>query len=207
MVAEKYIMTDLEDSYFRAEDYLINIVKRAVKHSQDIEISSPGKGELRVLSTQGVYVDNTADLASFCCLPADDFKVSVLDARAPSQETNGRCIKELLWNAGFHASQGRLMEGCYRDDVVELIHWPNLTRLPSTANSMRIASLLAQHPTSLTLAFRMLRIDKAEAFQFYSAARSAGLVRAVNRPAVEPVLKPHRHQALLSLLFNKIVNI
>lgn len=199
----------LEGDVFSPDDYLINIIKRAVTNNQNIHISIPSVGSLIVQASSGEYIDNTDDLARFCVYPASDYKVNILNDRDVKVDANrvGRNIDELMWIAGFYISDGRLMDGCYRDDVVELMHWPNLTRIPGTPNSMRLASLLSYHPTSITLAYRFLRIDRAEAYQFYTAARCAGLARAVNRVPEEPPLKPHRNQALLSLLLNKIARI
>lgn len=211
MPAEK-IVSDLHhthDDVFLSEDYLINIVKRAVSNAQNIHVSVTDSDSITILATEGVYIDNTEDLKAFCMRPVSDFKVSVLNKKDLSEDNAkaARNLDELMWIAGFHASNGRLMDGCYRDDVVDLMHWPNLTRLPASSNSLRLASLLSNHPTSITLACRFLRIDKEEAYQFYTAARCAGLARAVNRVAEEPRLKPHRNQALLGLLLNKIARI
>ena len=199
----------LEDEVFSPDDYLINIIRRAVKNNQNIHVSIPSLGSITVQSSTGEYIDNTEDLQRFCRFPASTYKVSILSAKDAKPDTSqvGRNIDELMWIVGFCVSDGRLMEGCYRDDVVELMYWPNLTRLPSSSNTMRLASLLSQHPTSITLAYRFLKIDKAEAYQFYTAARCAGLARAVNRKPEEPSLKPHRNQALLGLLLNKITRI
>lgn len=199
----------LEDDVFSPDDYLINIIKRAVKNNQNIHISIPSLGNIIVRSSSGEYIDNTEDLARFCVYPACDYKVNILSDKDAGVDPSriGRNIDELMWIAAFYISDGRLMDGCYRDDVVELMHWPNLTRIPSTPNSMRLASLLSHHPTSITLAYRFLRINREEAYQFYSAARCAGLARAINRVPEEPPLKPHRNQALLSLLLNKITRI
>jgi len=198
-----------EESVFSPDDYLINIINRAVKNNQDIHISIPSIGNVIVQSSSGEYFDNTENLQQFCTYPAADYKVSILNRKdlVLDDARVSRSIDELLWIAGFHISAGRLMEGCYRDDVVELMHWPNLTRIPTTPNTMRLASLLSHHPTSITLAQHFLRIDREEAYQFYTAARCAGLARSVNRVAEEPPLKPHRNQALLSLLLNKITRI
>jgi len=209
MSAEKYDVSQLDEESFSPDDYLINIIRRAVKNQQNIHVSIPGLGSIIVMSSIGEYLDNTDDLQRFCTFPASSYQVTILQGRDVNadMEKNGRNIDELMWVVGFHISEGRLMAGCYRDDVVELMQWPNLTRLPATPNAMRLASLLSQHPTSITLAQRFLRIDKSEAYQFYSAARCAGLARAVNRVPEEPPLKPHRNQALLSLLLNKIAGI
>ena len=209
MSAASFINNDIEDDLFSPDDYLITVVKRAVSNSQNIHVDGGELGEITILSSEGEYFCNQNDLEGLCKAGPGSLKVKILDKASRNSNTNyiGRNIDELMWNAGFYASDGRLMEGCYRDDVVEIMFWPNFTRIPFTPNSMRLASLLSSHPTSMALAHRFLRIDKEEAYQFYTAARCAGLARAVNRAPEEPPLKPHRNQALLGLLLNKIARI
>jgi hypothetical protein len=192
---------------FSPDDYLITILRRAVAHVQDMRIALDGVGEITVFARRGEYFPGTTDMARFCAAPAARFQVTVLDGHEAGRDTAagvGRNIDELLWQAGFHASGGRLMQGCLRDDVVQLRHWPNLSRLPSTPNAMRISALLTRHPTSIMLAQRLLKVEAAEIYRFYSAARCAGLAHVLNRKPEEPVLKPHRNQALLGLLLGKI---
>lgn len=199
----------MEADTFSPENYVINIVKRAIANAQNIRIDGKNLGCITVLGKDGEYYPELEDMEPFCKAPASDFKVTVLTKLDFEREARlyGRNIDELMWHAAFHASQGRLMDGCRRDDVVELAYWPNLTRLPSTPNSMRIAALLSRYPTSIALAHRFLRIEPEEAYQFYSAARCAGLARSLNRTPVEPPMKPHRNQALLGLLLDKIAGI
>jgi hypothetical protein len=196
--------------YFDPGHHLIDIVRRATANRQDIIVSAEGVGHLILLSTRGEYFPSVSDLALFCKVPADRFKVEVLkqgDGRLPAAGYIGSNIDELMWCAAFHVSEGRLMEGCYRDDVVQLSVWPNLTRLPRTPNSIRLSALFTRYPTSITFAGRMLGIDRAEMFQFYSAARCAGFARALNRKPEEPALQPHRNKSLLSLLLGKIADL
>lgn len=93
----------------------------------------------------------------------------------------GRPLSELQWECAFHQAEGRLLPGCRRDDVVKLNAWPNLTRLSRTKNSFRIAALLNHRPTSPVLASRILNVDEKEVYQFYSAAKYAGLTDTINR--------------------------
>lgn len=192
--------------YFDPDDYLINIVRRATAHGQNLHVFAEGLGDILVLSERGEYFATVRDMAAFCRTPAKALRV-IADPRGPLPNTTGRNIDELMWQAGFHASQGRLMLGCYRDDVVELRYWPNFTRLPLTPNAFRITALLAQHPTSVTLAARLLKLEREELYQYYSAARCAGLARAVNRKPEEPKFTPHRNQTLLAALLKKIAGI
>ena len=205
MEAENFLLSET----FSPDDYVINIIKRAISNSQNILIDSVRSGRITVLSKDGEYFSDVDDMETFCNLPASAFKITVLsDEKIKDFKTGfGRNIDELMWQAGFYASNGRLMDGCCWDDVIELCYWPNFTRIPTTKNSMRLAALLTRHPTSIEYTLRLLKVDRSEAYQFYSAARCAGFARALNRTPEEPSLKPHRNQALLGLLLEKISGI
>lgn len=196
--------------YFDPKDHLLEMLRRATANQQDIHLEVEELGELLLLSSRGEYFANVADIRSFLSAPVDRAKLTILsadDSRIPAVGQVGRNIDELMWMAAFYASPGRLMQGCYRDDVVELEYWPNLSRLPHTPNTMRIAALLSRHPTSIFFATRLLKVEPGEMYQFYSAARAAGFARPINRAPEEPKLEPHRNQSLLSALMKKISGI
>jgi len=205
MEAEKNSLTET----FSADKYLINIIRRAVSNSQNILVDRPLHGHIAILSDEGEYFAEVEHMPTFCSLAANEFKVTVLDENKIHEYKTGvgRNIEELLWQAGYYASAGRLMEGCGWNDVVKLNHWPNFTRLPTTPNSLRIAAVLATQPTTIEYTILSLKIKRDEIYQFYCAARCAGYVSAINTEAQEPVLKPHRNNALISRLFSRIINI
>jgi len=204
---------EIESAYltdtFSPEEYLINIVRRAVLNSQNILIDTPNHGHITLFSSDGEYFSDVENPEEFCRLPASSFKVTVLnEAKLKAYKTGiGRNLDELLWQVGFYASNGRLMEGCMWNDVVELSHWPNFTRVPVRPSFLRLAAILAKQATSLEYCITLLKISRQEAYQFYTAAISAGAVRVVNRPPKQLNLKPHRNQALLGLLLEKIAQI
>jgi hypothetical protein len=194
---------------FSADGYILNIIRRAVNHSQNVMIEGPNQGRITILSKDGEYFADVDDMAFFCREPASQFRVSVFkDSKVKEYKTGiGRNLDELTWMAGFYASQGRLVKGCNWDDVIELSHWPNFTRLPMTPNTLRMASLMSKHTTSIEHTILVLKLKREEAYQFYTAAYCAGAVRAVNRKDARPVLRPHRNSALLSMLLDKIAHI
>lgn len=196
--------------YFNPDDYMLHTLRRATANGQDIYIEVDGIGELLVLTERGEYFAYVTDMGAFFSTHPERCKLTILaagDERIPEASIVGRNIDELMWEAAFHASQGRLMQGCYRDDVVELSSWPNLTRLSHTPQAMRIAALLSRHPTSIYFAMRLLKVTPEEMYQFYSAARSAGYARPINRTPEEPKLEPHRNQNLLSALLSRITRL
>lgn len=196
--------------YFQPGNYVIDIIRRAVANQQCVRVSAEGRGTLLLLPKRGEYIAEFPSPARFFATPAKEFQVDVMEtepAALPRGAAHGRNIDELMWNAAYHASGGRLMEGCRRDDVVQFRHWPNLSRLPTTPNTMRVVALLTRHPTSITLARHLLKIDAGEIYQIYSAAHCAGIAHVLNRKPEDPVLKPHRNQALLGMLLNKIAGL
>lgn len=119
----------------------------------------------------------------------------------------GRPLEELLWTLAFKEFNDRkscLHDGCRRDDVVRLNHWPNLTRVPFGINSHRLAALFSARPTSIALAGKILGVDESEVLQFYNAAWYAGLVTRVNRVAEPVTLVRHRNQSLISSLLKHL---
>lgn len=210
--------------YFSPEDYFLGIVSHIAKSRGSARISLPGNGEIAMFSDRGEFHAKVQDMAEFCQAPASDFEVVALkdhrDGQRFSQFPSGK-TRELLWTAAFHASQGRLDR--YRSDnglahvydVVSFTHWPNLTRLPVTSNTMRICALLARHPTSIGLVPRKLHIKPEEVYQVYSAANSYGIVNCLNPhtgqsdPQNDNMLDEQadlvqKQRNLLQLLFDKI---
>jgi len=194
--------------YFDPDKTLITDIQRAILNGQDILLEQEGKGRLLVLGSRQEYFADMPDEGSFFSALHSEAKVTVLSKNAPlipATDVAGRHVDELLWKAGFYSSQGQLMKGCYPVDVVELIRWPNLTRLPHTANTPRIASLLSRQPSSLTIAGKVLKVSPQEMYQFYSAAHCAGIARPLNRTLPEPTLEPHRQRGLLAALWEKLL--
>ncbi|VAW69558.1 hypothetical protein MNBD_GAMMA09-2517 [hydrothermal vent metagenome] len=205
MKVEKDSLTET----FSADNYLINIIRRAVTNGQNVLIDRPLHGHITVLANDGEYFAEVEHMPTFCSLAAREFKVTVLDEdKLHNYKTGiGKNIDELLWLAGYYASNGRLMDSCGWNDVIRLNHWPNFTRLPAPPGALRIAALLAVQPTTIEYTILSLRIKREEVYQFYTAARCAGVVSIVNSVVKEPLLKPHRNHALLGRLLARIASI
>ncbi len=202
---------------FGASDYLLGIIQRIVSVRENSRIVLPGNGEIAVFPSRNAYDANVRDMVEFCQAPASGFDVSTLaDAALPHEAGFERSLAELLWQAAFHASQGRLLAGCSKYDVVQFRYWPNLSRLPTTENTMRICALLTRHPTTIMLVHRKLGIDTREIYQVYSAAHSAGVAHMVSRnpeatvghgDAVDAEVGPDEKRGLFRSLLAKIAGL
>jgi len=196
---------------FSPDECAIAPIRQAVKNKQDVMLTVDGVGQVLVRASEGECLPGPInDIEKFCTTPREKIRINVLDPETARRQAGGRIgrnIDELLWTAAFYASQGRLMAGCNTYDVVQIRHWPNLSRLPQTPNTARIMALLTRYPTSISLAYRLLKISAEEIYRVYSAARCAGLAYAVNGQVQERPVKPHRHQTLLGQLLNKIAGL
>lgn len=186
---------------FAPENYVLHHIQRAVVHKQSVALTLGENDVVTVSGGEGVFVAHVGDMERFCARPASDFRVEL----TPFDSLHGGSdVAELLWMAAFHASAGRLISGCYHYDVVDLVRWPNLTRLPGAEQAIRLAALLSRHPTSILLASRLLDIDAADIYRLYSAAHCAGLVRLLNREPEIPDLRPHAKRGVLSLILQRL---
>ncbi|MDD4963828.1 MAG: hypothetical protein PHI11_07925 [Gallionella sp.] len=200
---------------FRPSDHLLGIVQGIIASRVNSRIVLAGQGEIIVLPKAGSYYTNAQNMARFCQAPAAQFETTPLGNSSLSYPIeSARNIKELLWQAAFHVSQGRLPEGCTKYDVVQFRHWPNLTRLPITPHAAQICALLTRTPTTIMLVRRILDIPREEVFQIYSAAYCAGITTKIQKTpeqsqaeadiANTPPPAPH---GLMRSLFAKILGL
>lgn len=196
------------------DKFLLGLLRRAIANRENVSVSHAESGEqVILLPERAEYFEYISDMEKFCRLPAKSLKVTVMNneevLKACPAKDVGRNMDELMWQAAYHISRGRLISGCKQDDVVHLKTWPNLTRLPHTENMMRIAALFSRYPTSVVLAKHILKVPDDELYQFYSAARCSGIAVSVNRKpdARAEQLKPHKNQTLLSRILRRISDI
>jgi hypothetical protein len=124
----------------------------------------------------------------------------------PPRSAATRPIEELFWAVAFHQSGGNLLRHCQRQDVVLFRRWPNLTRVPQTANTSRICALLTRRATSIVLASKILKISEEEIFRVYSAAYYSGISHTVNRApdVVQPAA--HKQASLLGKMMSHLTS-
>lgn len=174
------------DGTFLPDASLAGVVRQLLDEGRDARIALADNGEVILLPQAGRYLPLVRDMAAFCLAPADAFEIELIEPGSVAPGTAGRDVDELLWHAGFCAAQGRLPEGLSEFDVVQFTRWPNLSRLPSTPNAMRICALLVSHPTSIMMARRRLHVEAGEIRSIYAAAHLAGIAKVLNRKAAEP---------------------
>ncbi len=179
-------MEDRRNSFF-PEDYVISILLELSAEQEFIKISHPQYGELLASPKHGRYISRVNDAVTFFQAPRSSFSVIEMQEKFPPAIELFR-IEDLLWEAALHASQGKLIDGLRKHDVVKFTRWPNLTRVSLTPDVMRVCALLTRFPTGIFLAQVILKVDEAEMNSVCSAAKAIGIVKLLNRKfAPDPV--------------------
>ncbi len=193
---------------FTPEDHLVGKFKQAVDEERSTRFIHPVAGELVLVPARGVFIGCIKawkPLVGEQRVSVEEIALSAREEVALADVPRGGSLEALLWVGGAEASNGRLPASLSRLDVFGLRYWPNLTRLPVTFDEIRLAALMARHPTSIAVAAGHLRVPVATVNRFISAAWCAGVAHAVNRritPA--PEHKPVQRGGLLSALLDKL---
>ena len=114
-------------------------------------------------------------------------------------------LSTLQWALSLMAARGRVPIDTDLNAKVKLTHWPNLTRLQTFPNAMRIASLWSRRPISLLESASVLGIHQRYVFAFYSAVRAIGLVATQPPENRERENTPDRPVKRHRNLFRKIL--
>lgn len=200
---------------FSVDDYVIGILLKLLPQQAYVKISHPDKGSLLVSPKSGECISHISDHAGFYKAPHTSFTVTEMSEAFPLTVV-AKNIEDVLWEATFHAAQGRLIEDLRKFDVLQFTRWPNLTRVSLTPNVMRICALLTRFPSGLYLGQVILNIEEAEMYSVCSAAKVIGIVNMLNR-SLKPeelevkLAEAHVHKAdesksgqFLSRLFAKL---
>lgn len=188
---------------------LIFQIQRATMNEQSILVELGNNQKLLVCGQKKRYLPIGSESRNLKAVRLNQFHIKLIEANSPLLNKvieHGRPLDELAWQAAFNLSNGKLLPGCRRDDVISLTQWPNFPRLKHSANAERIAALFAARPTSIELASRILHIPVKELCQFYSAACYAGYTHLLNRKAEEFELKPHKSASIINKMMDRFMN-
>lgn len=154
------------------------------------------------------------DLRAACQTDANELRHFTMAAIPQSAADYPRIPMEaVLWSAALWTSRGRLPKQIDPYAPLELVAWPNFTRLPMPAHGLRIAALWAGRPAAAGAIAERLSISQADVFAFCSGALALGLLRQVSeeqsndsapRPQAEQAPAPVVNRGLLSRLIGRL---
>ncbi len=105
-------------------------------------------------------------------------------------------IDYLLWKVSLWSARGRLPLGIHIDSIIELKHWPNLTRLLAMPQFLRIAALWAKTPLPLSKTVEALNIEARYVCAFFSACFALELARVLPANEGQAILQSNPEKAV-----------
>jgi len=119
-------------------------------------------------------------------------------------------MESFMWLITLWCSRGRIPQGTDFNHPIYLMQWPNLTRLASIPNALRIAALLRDRRCSLSSVARHLNIEQRYVFAFFSACKAIGLANVSKRKAdklfVSEKPEKNKNQSILSKILTRLVS-
>ncbi len=207
------------DNYLQGK--ITKAIKQSAKKNIALQISIRVGGEWKMItilpeSKKVLTSINSTLLKRLCTSPAYTLEVKVryhnkknsfdLEYRATEKKA-GIPIDTFLWRVAFWASQGRVPSETDLKTPVYLKQWPNVTRLATLPNAMRIITLLIDKPRELPLVSQVLGVPYKDVFALYSAAHAIGLAGPAHRKVdtlIQPQSpKPHRLHSLFGKILDK----
>ncbi len=213
--------------YFNPKDYIQSQIHSAVDYSNmrllvvELWLMSDQDSWKKIIFMPRLQKVITSfsdeDLRDFCTLPLSmmnhklyrrNDRESALIQEKIEQERRGVSYEAFLWKVAILTSQGCLPHGASARKATQLKQWPNLTRLYPVAGSMRIATLMVEHPNSLLVIAKVLKMPLARVFEFYSAASAIGIVDDLNGGAdlsKQSFPQRHRDHTLFGRILKRLV--
>lgn len=209
---------------FTPDNYLLKLVLSALQQGKQagtpIQLKFDTYDQILLLPNLNlVYTsfDLTSDkFAVLCNTPIQAGKVHLhtpTSAELPALEQAYRADKEhthdlesILWTVTLLASHGRLNRDVSIGQRWLLKHWPNLTRVESIPQVMRIAAAWQQRPGTVFEVAKWLDIPQRYVFAFFTAASVLGLM-AMDEGKVEYQEKeaPKKNRGLFSRLLKRLL--
>ena len=183
-----------ENEQFDPHEYVLGLILNALASGTNVEISAKdGESKITLQANTNEAAMLVSNEYEFFTEKINFFRVKALDDNLVLDHSHGliKNIDELTWTAAYHASQGRLMRGCNKTDVLFLKYWPNLTSVPKTNDDISMCALFSRHPTSMHVAKKMLDVSQQDLNRFFSSARASGLSAISNKSLGESASLPN----------------
>lgn len=163
------------DPPVKESDCLLYSIKKAIARDMASVIEVGGNGRIWIDPLAGQYWQEVSDPESFFATGSRLAKMERCEV--PAGRHSSGPLEELLWDAAFMGSKGRLFKGTQLDDLVELSWWPNLTRVAHFQSTFALCAFLFSRPSTMHLALRALGVSEQEAVRFYNAGLVSGCVK------------------------------
>jgi hypothetical protein len=167
---------------------LKSAIDQCRQEARPLRMSLPDDKYIALLPESNIALTNLSDskLRPRCLLPINkyQFQIDFPDGhetdRLYTRTEAPQDIDGLLWKVTLWSARGRLPLGIHIDTTIGLRQWPNLTRLLTIPQFLRIAALWVKTPQSLSKTADMLNIEARYVCAFFSACYALELTQSLS---------------------------
>ncbi|MGF6148069.1 Uncharacterised protein [Kingella potus] len=161
---------------FNPQRGLLGALRASSERQQDTAVLVRGKPVLIVFpGIQRVLLTVSADELEKMCR---DDHLSVVCKSVPDnpqwKEKAKVTIMSCLWQMAIWTAQGRLIFPMTPQTVFTLKRWPNLTRLASVPESMRLSAFLTKTSVNLNILYKVMPLDMKDILNYLAATYVTG---------------------------------
>lgn len=203
-------LSKLSQIYITPEKYLYHYLSEATKMAKlsksDVIITTKHGRVLYENSSQKFYCFDWAKLKHVQPNPSfNDTKLALVGPNSDLTKTAALNATEVTWEAALLASKGRLPMGTNINNEIEIIYWPDLSKLITFEHVDQIIVVWALNPTSISATITQLKIPQRYVFTLYCAMQAINSVRVDSEENdVEESPKPSK-KGLFSKLLGRVI--
>ncbi|MGZ8184114.1 MAG: hypothetical protein ACXWT1_19385 [Methylobacter sp.] len=188
---------------FEPANYLLGLLEKADADRLTRRCMLAGQAPLFIVPEEGKYYTEAdfASLTKLCSALLPELEVSIVDTSGSQEEVvqigrmvvrrkkesplpkiPGRSFSELLFRAGFYASQGRLLPGYNPNAPVRLKSWPDKALLKESASIkeeryfFQLAAFMTANAAGLADIAEAVHLPIAQVIDFHNACAVVGLL-------------------------------
>jgi len=167
--------------YFDPEQGFLGYLLDSSKEIRAFKLNEHAEISLYVDIEQNCYYSNTGleQLKPYFSaadnLLIENLNMQQLQAIAAEQALKPQPLSHLLWFTAFTCSEGKVIKGYQKGDIVYLKRWPNIN-LPGCKQLIKLAAYMQSNAVDLDTVQVGTSIPIARIYDFYNACKVTGLI-------------------------------
>lgn len=175
-VTSKKFLPPVNFSFWNIQEGVIGEIISFRKNKKVFLLSDLGNKKILSYNPETDTIETSLtnqEISSFI-LSGEKYKIS--NSEFLSNFSRSLSFDSFIWEIFPMICQGRISSSIDGNTMVHLKRWPNLTRMPTMEEDIRLCAFFARSPATPNLAIRLLQIDYRVLFNFLTACDAIGIL-------------------------------
>ncbi len=185
--------SEVTDEVFKPASRLLGLVQDAAEHGKTVLLLHPAFPSLWIFPGGGWFVfdGDIDDSPHLFKTDADEFQLQHTDTDVKAELVNGKLpipLGILLYRAALYGSEGRLLEGRDRNELIRLSYTPNFNFLPHNSRHLALADYLSTCACTVEVVSKETGIELCDVISFVNACY---VINAIETDSADTQAEPH----------------